>query len=593
MWLLNATTRKLEYFHTTDAPPYAALSHRWQDEEVSFDDIATERAVKMKGYSKIDMCCQRALNHGASLLDEENVISLKYIWVDTCCIDKRSSAELSEAINSMYKWYAQAAICYAYLSDVDSVSEFEDSLWFTRGWTLQELLAPQRVIFFDSAWNTLGLKNKCKHYRDHIDNCDHTCLVSRLQSRTTIPLTALQNFRSVDYSIAERMSWASSRVTTREEDIAYCLLGIFNINMPMLYGEGVGAFRRLQEEIVNISNDMSILIWSGSPATGLEIFAQSPSCFKMPDPDIEDIWRMREIFGRLPLAEGFTLNNAGLSLTLAVEPYSPLVLVAYLQDIDVTDIADIANSSRPRTISSTRTRPTFAHSSVWVGMLLKKAPGEKTFRRIIINGENWIVQEAEQVKQRAALWMSRLRISRDRILYTNLSTIRIRLLCPQDHFSLFQRVNGMLSVSEGWEELTYDDATPGKYTEFRVEPLDVAGFNCCMTLTNRQDETLTIFLGFDLDARPLCFMRLLKSKEKNPFISADNRSLLKFAKAAQSTGNASALSFYADEEEYRAEPTSACFGIAGTFELQDWGYIVEFNSHGNQADSGCFGYCFP
>ena len=177
-----------------------------------------------------------------------------YIWIDSCCIDKSSSSELSEAINSMYQWYGLADLCYAYLADVpprnDHQAEgscFRESRWFTRGWTLQELISPINVVFLSGDWAPIGSK--------------HT-LDSLVESVTKISHRALLHLEPLDkFSVAQRLSWAADRVTTREEDRAYSLLGIFDINMPTLYGEGDRAFRRLQEQIMQRIPDQSLFAW--------------------------------------------------------------------------------------------------------------------------------------------------------------------------------------------------------------------------------------------------------------------------------------------------------------------------------------------
>ncbi|KAI0188976.1 heterokaryon incompatibility protein-domain-containing protein [Xylaria flabelliformis] len=253
MRLINVKTLELiELFN--QVPPYAILSHTWGDEEVTFQehlaatgpDSKRHAHIKRKaGFHKIMGACERAQSDG-----------LQYLWCDTNCIDKSSSTELSEAINSMYAWYNDSEICYVYLADVsgrvgldgseDSIS-FEQSRWFTRGWTLQELLAPKKVVFFDLTWKVLG---------------DRKDLANRISKITRIHSGALHDRSTVSsYSIAQRMSWAADRVTSRQEDIAYCLLGIFDVNMPLLYGEGKNAFIRLQKEIIKISDDQSILAW--------------------------------------------------------------------------------------------------------------------------------------------------------------------------------------------------------------------------------------------------------------------------------------------------------------------------------------------
>jgi hypothetical protein len=191
-----------------------------------------------------------------------------------CCIDKTSSAELSEAINSMYHWYRKADVCFAYLEDVPSagtefpLSSMANSRWFSRGWTLQELVAPQIIEFYASDWKFLGTKE---------DSCD------RLSSITGIHAEALRNQPVESFSIAQKMSWASRRTTTRPEDIAYSLLGLFNVSMPVLYGEGAKkAFARLQEEIMKDSDDQSLFAWTQSsvePTTLRGLLADSPADF--------------------------------------------------------------------------------------------------------------------------------------------------------------------------------------------------------------------------------------------------------------------------------------------------------------------------
>lgn len=229
------------------APPYAILSHTWgpASEEVTFKDLIEGTGKSKPGYRKLTYCRKQTARD-----------NLQYFWVDTCCIDKTSSAELSEAINSMWRWYKNSEVCYAYLIDVPEDTDLEGddtpftrSKWFTRGWTLQELLAPGEVVLFNTSWKALGTKRELAGKISTITGIDTHYLGSKSS-----------NLKSA--SIAERMSWASARNTTREEDIAYCLLGIFDISMPLLYGEGSKAFQRLQEEIMKHSDDQSLFSWS-------------------------------------------------------------------------------------------------------------------------------------------------------------------------------------------------------------------------------------------------------------------------------------------------------------------------------------------
>ena len=221
-------------------PKYAILSHTWgaDTEEITFQDLMDGTGKSKAGYKKIRFCGEQARRDG-----------LQYFWVDTCCIDKSSSAVLSEAIISMFRWYHNAAKCYVYLSDISRLafnvngkcnqlpweSAIQNSKWFTRGWTLQELLAPATVKFFSKDWEQLG---------------DKKSLERNIHEITGIPVKALQGSPLSNFSVTERLLWAEKRETTREEDKAYSLLGIFNIQMPVLYGEGrENAFKRLREEI--------------------------------------------------------------------------------------------------------------------------------------------------------------------------------------------------------------------------------------------------------------------------------------------------------------------------------------------------------
>jgi len=234
-----------EFFEGDIPKKYAILSHRWGAEEVTFKDLTDGTSKGKAGYRKIQFCGEQARRDG-----------LQYFWVDTCCIDKSNSTELAEAINSMFRWYQHATKCYVYLPNVsrprinsaDGFNEpwesiFRKSEWFKRGWTLQELIAPASVDFFSEEGELLG--NKASLER-------HICEV------TGIPASALQGSPLSDFSVAERLSWAESRETFRQEDKAYSLLGIFDVNMPLIYSEGKDkAMNRLREEIDKASKGTS------------------------------------------------------------------------------------------------------------------------------------------------------------------------------------------------------------------------------------------------------------------------------------------------------------------------------------------------
>ena len=296
MRLLHSETLQFREFFERDVPKYAILSHRWGDKEVSFQEMEQNRAPDGPGIEKIRACCRQACQDG-----------LEWVWVDTCCIDKKSSAELSEAINSMFNWYHKAETCYVHLSDVTSSDEeesfwqFKESQWFTRGWTLQELLAPQHCVFFSAMWEPIGTKEGLKSELAEITNID-TMLLSASDIKQALYST----------SVAIKMSLAATRVTTRIEDEAYCLLGIFDINMPLLYGEGARAFRRLQLEIIKESSDESIFAW------GLDVGHPKP-CFSVLAASPRDFANCKRIFQRSIHPRKFSVTNRGLKIQVPLE----------------------------------------------------------------------------------------------------------------------------------------------------------------------------------------------------------------------------------------------------------------------------------
>jgi hypothetical protein len=295
MRLINTGTFEFEEFMGA-VPKYAILSHTWTEGEVTLQDWERARnseAWLVKGAKALwsngrtDAKRQLPIYHSPpadhSLFEDSvgafnqqrprygywkilkacfqaRTDGLGYLWCDTNCIDKTSSAELSEAINSMYSWYRDSSRCYAYLEDVPMTTQatlcaedsyLRSSRWFTRGWTLQELIAPLETVFFSREWTRLGTKSTLVQVISEITGVDEKYLLK------------MEGIHGA--SIAQRMSWAANRITTRPEDIAYCLLGIFNVNMPLIYGEGAKAFVRLQEEIIKTSDDHSIFAWTWVP----------------------------------------------------------------------------------------------------------------------------------------------------------------------------------------------------------------------------------------------------------------------------------------------------------------------------------------
>ncbi|THU92937.1 HET-domain-containing protein [Dendrothele bispora CBS 962.96] len=323
MRLLNTETLEVKEF-LVDIPTYAILSHTWEkEEEVELKDIQDcQRLPDIQGCRNFEEAKDRAGWKKAGWRKIWNACKyvqqykFEWIWIDTCCIDKTSSAELSEALNSMYKYYREGRVCIAYLSDVlngrsmTGLEQFKKSRWFERGWTLQELIAPRHVVFLDQKWNMIGTRYSMRH------------IVSEV---TAIPVNLFEGHRSrqreepEDYSIAQRMSWAASRRTTREEDMAYCLMGLFGVNMSPIYGEGgAKAFMRLQLEIIKYSDDRSIFAWVALEDYQRDrgLFASSPSEFAFSGTikrsDSKDLGEK----------SSFSFGNNGLRIPLHLQPVS-------------------------------------------------------------------------------------------------------------------------------------------------------------------------------------------------------------------------------------------------------------------------------
>ena len=302
MWLIETESLKLEFFDNPEDLKYAILSHTWGSGEVSFQEMANLDIARTKpGFSKIERTCKLARDRG-----------LRHAWVDTCCIDKSSSAELTEAINSMFRWYKASAVCFVYLSDLPPVSRwpgeryfpkieakllFSKCRWFTRGWTLQELIASKDVEFYDQGWHLKG---------------DKVSLGLQISTITGIDKVILENSDLIStIPVARRMSWASKRQTTRVEDLSYCLFGIFDVHLPLIYGEGMKAFLRLQEAIALENNDLSLFAWTSKPDEdpGLRgIFALHPSEF-------QSCGALKRVTNPAISTPAFSFTNKGFHIT--------------------------------------------------------------------------------------------------------------------------------------------------------------------------------------------------------------------------------------------------------------------------------------
>jgi hypothetical protein len=361
MWLLDTTTLKLHHFQASPEE-YAIFSHTWGEDEVTFRDMKKDldAAKHRLGWSKVSNCCRIAKENG-----------FQYVWIDNCCIDKKSSAELSEAINSMWKWYKNSSICFAYLGDVppsgydasDDHDQFSQSRWFTRGWTLQELLAPRVVMFLAQNWAYLGTKGVRKNHLADQLGCLRVMpgsdqknmfpatshagklfdkFMERLENITGIGQIAQIDKLYQKNSIATRMSWASKRQTTRPEDRAYSLMGIFDVNMPIIYGEGLlKAFRRLLIEILQSTTDQSILAWKEiGPGTG--ILPSHPDQFQ--DCDFGHFMANRSS-ETSPRTLAMSVTNIGINVVVLLQStYDPDIFYASLRCCSKTGrVADVVN----------------------------------------------------------------------------------------------------------------------------------------------------------------------------------------------------------------------------------------------------------
>lgn len=490
MWLLNVHTLGLEEFYGSGRPAYAILSHRWEHEEITFQNIGqlhepwqeedtstNDLRSITRASNKIRSCCEITLRR-----------DLNYVWIDTCCIDRKSSAELSEAINSMYHWYAEASVCLAYLFDVESAEDLKESSWFSRAWTLQELLAPTEVVFYNSEWRELGRRGNALTAED-------AALISQC---TGIPEKALRAFKPQDYSIATRMSWASERHATRDEDIAYSLLGLFDVNMPLLYGEGSKAFQRLQEEIMKLSNDMTIFLWSGASCRNFGMLAAAPSCFKK-----------RE--NALPTSEGFSLNNAGLLLKLFVQPVAPGFYAAYMREW--RHVADIQDEDFMRQTNWEQTL--HGNPDIKTLLLAKTSAYDQYTRASDSTGYKSRVLDIFRRPDRLEIATARLcelRISRDVLVAGPTSHGTGFHITSNVLASLFTKFPTETSPVYSFQKRISSDLI----ANIAFPPGQTMGIPGYIILEMPQRSFVTVFFGFDFYFRPICFAQVGFFKPGDP-----------------------------------------------------------------------------
>ncbi|KAG8805657.1 hypothetical protein FRC17_005403 [Serendipita sp. 399] len=309
---------------------YSILSHRWGDREVTFNHLQILDEQLLASGQNLQIPEKLAMLHAnpapkapskTSLDKLSNFLKIsedkqcKYAWADTVCINKESSAELDESIRSMYAWYRDSRICIVHLSETDYLYEMKQDPWFTRGWTLQELLAPRQFAFYSKGWKQITRSNSEKGPIGEVDQKEakgEASLWVQVASITGIDIGNLLNFEPGLRDISKRMKWAARRKTTRIEDMAYCLIGIFNINLSIAYGEKEGAFYRLQVEILQNSDDVSLFDWQGPRSIHNSMLAASPACFS-------EALGLRKIT-LLPASDDptFAQTNVGIRIPLAI-----------------------------------------------------------------------------------------------------------------------------------------------------------------------------------------------------------------------------------------------------------------------------------
>ncbi|KAJ8522665.1 hypothetical protein ONZ45_g790 [Pleurotus djamor] len=297
---------------------YAILSHRWGDDELDYETMKSGRSSlgNRKGYMKVLEFSKKAKAYNCA-----------YIWFDTGCINKQSSSELEESIRSMYAWYRDAAVCIVYLEEtVKQLSGGPDGKtddWFFRGWTLQELLAPKRMKFFNSAWEEMNNReydiDRTTPFEDSTVN--RTFLTSLSEASGVKPVGRLHGFVPDIVHAREVLHWASRRQTSRPEDMAYCLVGLLGLQLPIIYGEGYqGAFYRLQAEVIQRSEDRGIFFWTGTPSSVNSMLAATVAEFQEPIPWDHKLGVAVHAHSALSYDPTITLTNFGIRLVIPIYP---------------------------------------------------------------------------------------------------------------------------------------------------------------------------------------------------------------------------------------------------------------------------------
>jgi hypothetical protein len=446
MRFINTTSLRFQVVPDLELPKlkngYSVLSHRWTwaENEIQFADVLSKEPdlKKKDGYAKFGGACALA-----------KTLGYDWLWIDTCCINKTDHVELGEAINSMYRWYSNSALCIAYLEDVASSADIRQSEWFNRGWTLQELIAPKNVRFYGCSWNYLG---------------DKTSLGEVLVDKTGIPTDIFQRTKNPQaYSVAQRMSWAAKRTTTRIEDRAYSLMGLFDVTMPMIYGERERAFMRLQEHIIAKSADESIFVWDldlledskrDAKHVHCGMLATSPACFARCG-NVITIGRSR----------GFGINQFGLTISLPATQYT---LRTYCAPLKVT---------KERTAGQ-------------CALLLSRLPDGDSFARTSsATGES--IMMAETLGDKLTEFIVPLEPRETPVhLYPGFWLRKMGFFDPQiTHFVKFSRL-----YATDTDRLTLPDGVFGTAGVIRIQ------------LQSQHYAPGWMKFGFDSDSNPMCFV---------------------------------------------------------------------------------------
>ncbi|KAG0700940.1 hypothetical protein DFH29DRAFT_1080368 [Suillus ampliporus] len=247
------------------------LSHRWETKEPALHDVQDKVVYDLDPVGtmvKLQTFCKLARDAGHH-----------WAWSDTCCIDQTNNIELQRSVNSMFVWYRESALTIVYLSDVPPSSTsgaLAYSAWNTRGWTVQEFLAPNVILFYRNDWS-LYLNDRSPNHKKSV------AIMKELEDSTGINAQALVAFHPGMTGAREKLRWASTRATTLQEDIAYSLFGIFGVHLPVIYSETKqNALGRLLQEIVARSGDITALDWAGTSSQFNSCLPADISSYKLP-----------------------------------------------------------------------------------------------------------------------------------------------------------------------------------------------------------------------------------------------------------------------------------------------------------------------